>query len=146
MTSDQFFNINNDKFDIIFIDGLHEYHQVRRDIDNSLKFLNTNGVILLHDCLPRTLWNQITPRINSDWNGDVWKSIVHSRTKNNIDTYTFIADRGIGIIFPRENRNILKIDTNTNYKLLKFKDYYINHENFMRPIYFDKSKLIELFK
>ena len=29
MTSDQFFKINNDKFDIIFIDGLHEYHQVR---------------------------------------------------------------------------------------------------------------------
>ena len=28
----------------------------------------------------------VTPRINSDWNGDVWKSsfIVH---KNNIDTY-----------------------------------------------------------
>ena len=146
MTSDEFFKINKDNFDIIFIDGLHEYHQVMRDIDNSLKFLNTNGVILLHDCLPRTLWNQITPRINSDWNGDVWKSIVHSRTKTNIDTYTFIADRGIGIIFPRQNRIILRIYNNINYKLLKFKDYYINHENFMRPIFFKKSKLIELFQ
>ena len=75
-----------------------------KDIKNSLKFLNNEGIILLHDCLPRTIWNQITPRLNSDWNGDVWKSIVHCRTLENIDTYTFIADRGVGIIFPRNNR------------------------------------------
>ena len=106
LTSDDFFFKNKKNFDIIFIDGLHEYHQVMRDIKNSLKFLNKDGVILLHDCLPRTIWNQITPRINSDWNGDVWKSIVHVRTLENVDTYTFIADRGIGIIFPRKNRNL----------------------------------------
>ena len=99
MTSDHFFSINKDNFDIVFIDGLHEYSQVMKDIKNSLRFLNKEGIILLHDCLPRTIWNQITPRLNSDWNGDVWKSIVHCRTLENIDTYTFIADRGIGLIF-----------------------------------------------
>ena len=109
MTSDNFFLNNKKNFDIIFIDGLHEYHQVMRDINNSLNFLNPNGVILLHDCLPRTIWNQITPRINSDWNGDVWKSIVHCRTLEHIDTYTLIADRGIGVIFPRTNRKLLNI-------------------------------------
>ena len=46
MTSDEFFNINKDMFDIIFIDGLHEYYQVIKDIENSLNFLNDNGVIL----------------------------------------------------------------------------------------------------
>ena len=90
MTSDHFFSINKDNFDIIFIDGLHEYTQVMKDIKNSLKVLNKEGIILLHDCLPRTIWNQITPRLNSDWNGDVWKSIVHCRTLENIDTYPFI--------------------------------------------------------
>ena len=40
MTSDHFFSINKDNFDIIFIDGLHEYSQVMKDIKNSLKFLN----------------------------------------------------------------------------------------------------------
>ena len=146
MTSDEFFINNKKNFDIIFIDGLHEYHQVMRDIENSLRFLNKNGVILLHDCLPRTLWNQITPRINSDWNGDVWKSIVHSRTLTDVDTYTFIADRGVGIIFPRKNRNKLVLKNNTNFKNLKFKEYYINHDKFMNPINFSKSDLIELFK
>ena len=41
LTSDDFFSINNDKFDIIFIDGLHLEHQVDKDIFNSLKFFGT---------------------------------------------------------------------------------------------------------
>jgi len=52
MTSDDFFQTNKSKFDCIFIDGLHHYEQVIRDINNSLKILNDNGVILIHDCLP----------------------------------------------------------------------------------------------
>ena len=39
-TSDEFFESNKKNFDIIFIDGLHEYDQVKRDIKNSIKFLN----------------------------------------------------------------------------------------------------------
>ena len=64
MTSDKFFINNSDKFDLIFIDGLHEYSQVMCDIKNSLTCLAHNGVILLHDCLPRNIWNQVTARIN----------------------------------------------------------------------------------
>ena len=53
MTSDDFFRDNKEKFDLIFIDGLHETNQVDRDIENSLKFINKGGTILLHDCLPK---------------------------------------------------------------------------------------------
>tara|TARA_B100000963_G_scaffold243784_1_gene213448 strand:- start:1724 stop:2428 length:705 start_codon:yes stop_codon:yes gene_type:complete len=146
MTSDHFFSINKDNFDIIFIDGLHEYSQVMKDIKNSLKFLNKEGIILLHDCLPRTIWNQITPRLNSDWNGDVWKSIVHCRTLENIDTYTFIADRGIGLIFPRKNNNLVKFEKKLNFKDLTFKEYFIKHEYLMNTIHYDKSKIHDLFR
>ena len=52
MTSDDFFEENNFKFDCIFIDGLHTYEQAIKDILNSIKFLNNNGIIILHDCLP----------------------------------------------------------------------------------------------
>ena len=145
MTSDHFFSINKDNFDIIFIDGLHEYSQVMKDIKNSLRFLNKEGVILLHDCLPRTIWNQITPRLNSDWNGDVWKSIVHCRTLENIDTYTFIADRGIGLIFPRKNNNLVKFEKKVNFKNLTFKQYFIKHEYLMNTIHYDKLKIHDLF-
>ena len=36
LTSDDFFKQNKDKYDIIFIDGLHHSEQVYRDIKNSL--------------------------------------------------------------------------------------------------------------
>ena len=41
LTSDEFFKQNTEKYDIIFIDGLHESEQVYRDIMNSLMFLKT---------------------------------------------------------------------------------------------------------
>ena len=67
------------------------------------------------------------------WHGDVWKAIVEFRTKENIDTYTCKADHGLGIILKRPNRNLLKINI-TDFKKLKFKDYFINHKKFMNII------------
>ena len=86
-TSDKFFESNNENFDCIFIDGLHTYNQVKKDIYNSLKFLNPNGIILLHDCLPNNYFEQATPRCQYIWNGDVWKAIVECRTNKDLDTY-----------------------------------------------------------
>ena len=133
MTSNVFFKNNKIFFDCIFIDGLHIYEQVREDILNSIKFLNPNGIIILHDCLPLKIWNQIVPKIYGHWNGDVWKAIVEARTMRDIDTYTCKADHGLGLIFKRPNQNLLSLDIN-NFKKLKFKDYYINHKNFMNII------------
>ena len=133
MSSDEFFKINKDNFDIIFLDGLHTYEQTIKDIDNSLKFLKENGVIFVHDCLPKKIWNQVVPRLYGHWNGDVWKAIVHSRTYENVDTYTLKADHGLGIVFNRKNRNHLKISIR-NFKNLKFSEYYKKHKEFMNTI------------
>ena len=119
-TSDEFFSQNKDTFDLIFIDGLHIHEQVLKDIDNSLNVLNENGVILLHDCLPAKIWHQTIPQTHSSWNGDVWKSIVQSRTREDIDTYTIKADQGLGLILKRTNRDKLVHPIN-NFKNLKFK-------------------------
>ena len=78
-TSDNFFEKNKDMFDIIFIDGLHIYEQVKKDILNSIKYLNDEGVILIHDCLPDSMAKQAVPRYKMQWNGDVWKAIVDLR-------------------------------------------------------------------
>ena len=108
-TSDNFFKNNLIKFDIVFIDGLHEYDQVKKDIENSLQSLNNNGVIFLHDCIPQSYLHQAVPRAQGSWNGDVWKNIVESRTRSEIDTYVILADEGIGMILKRPNRNLLNI-------------------------------------
>ena len=140
-TSDEFFNSNTEKFDIIFLDGLHTYEQTIKDINNSLKFIKSSGVIVIHDCLPKKIWNQIVPRIYGHWNGDVWKAIVHSRTYQNADTYTCIADHGLGLIFKRKNKNLLEIKIK-EFKKLKFSDYYKNHKIFMNPISHEKIEKI----
>jgi hypothetical protein len=140
-TSDKFFKKNNIKFDIIFIDGLHEYDQVKKDINNSLLFLSDSGVIFLHDCMPRSFISQAVPRSRSAWNGDVWKSVVESRTKIEIDTYTIHADQGIGMILKRPNRKLLNLHIN-NFKKLKYKDFFYNYEKYLNVIYYEDLKNI----
>jgi len=140
-TSDNFFKKNNLKFDIIFIDGLHEYDQVKKDISNSLLFLNDNGVIFLHDCMPRGFFYQAVPRSRAVWNGDVWKNIVESRTKLEIDTYVIHADQGIGMILKRSNRNLLKLDINS-FKKLKYKYFFYNYKKCLNIIYYEDLKNI----
>ena len=105
-TSDNFFLKNQIFYDIIFIDGLHIYNQVRKDIANSLKFLKPNGIIILHDCLPLKIRDQMVPRSHEHWNGDTWKALVEVRTLENVDTYTILADNGLGVVLKRKNRNI----------------------------------------
>ena len=133
MSSDDFFNINKDKFDCIFIDGLHTYEQVKKDIDNSLKSINENGVIIVHDCLPESIFEQAVPRSKRRFKGDSWKAIVEMRTRKNIDTYTCVVDEGLGVILKRENYNLLNISVK-DFKKLSFKDYYYNNKIYMNLI------------
>ena len=74
--SDTFFLHNTATFDIIFIDGDHQYDQVIRDINNAWSCLNQGGVIVLHDMMPVNHRQASNPRIKGDpsWCGDVYKA------------------------------------------------------------------------
>ena len=137
-SSDHFFSSNEKRFDVIFIDGLHHYEQVLKDINNSLKILNDDGFILVHDTLPRSLAHQAVPRYRGSWQGDVWKSIVELRTKENIDIITCKIDLGVSIIKKTKNQNLLKINCN-DFSKLKFRDYYYNHYKFMNIINYEET-------
>ena len=47
--SDSFFDNNQIFFDIIYIDGLHKYYQVQKDLNNALKYLKEDGIIICDD-------------------------------------------------------------------------------------------------
>lgn len=122
-TSDDFFINNQNKFDIIFIDGLHMMEQVDKDIENSLNCLNEGGLILLHDCNPPTEFHQrenycIDGKYPS-WNGTVWKSIVKLRfNRDDLKVNVIDTDWGVGIISKSQNEKL--IDTvNLEYKNLE---------------------------
>ena len=139
-TSDDFFKDNKDKFDIVFIDGLHIYDQVKRDILNSVDCLKENGIILVHDCMPDSMSKQAVPRYRMVWNGDVWKAIVDLRQEENLEIYTCEIDQGIAIITKKKNTSILKLNKPINK--LKFKDYFNNYKEYMRVISLEKFKEI----
>ena len=139
-TSDKFFLENNEKFDIVFIDGLHIYSQVKKDILNSVQCLKPNGIVLVHDCMPDSVGKQAVPRYKMQWNGDVWKAIVDLRQKDNLEIFTCEIDQGIGIISNKKNSSILKLDIPINK--IKFKDYYYNYKEYMRVISINEFKEI----
>ncbi len=138
MTSDEFFAQNNDKFDIIFIDGLHQYEQVKRDMLNAVAALNDNGVIIVHDCLPKNYYAQLPFPSGGDWNGDVWKAFVEMRTLAHIDCAVCLIDHGLGIIKKRRSNNPLQLDTK-DFLSLKFKDFMANHRIWLNVKSYDEA-------
>ena len=133
MTSDEFFEhnrkVDKDSFDIIFIDGLHEKEQVLKDINNALLILNPDGVILIHDCLPRTERMQGS-YCGGEWTGDVWKAMVEVRKDSRIDSVTIDTDYGFGMIFKRLNTSIYPKTIGD----LTWEDYTKNREGLLRVI------------
>jgi hypothetical protein len=98
MTSDDFFKENTEKFDAIFIDGLHEYSQVRRDALNALNAINEGGWIAFHDFLPSTWKEHHVPRISKVWTGDCWKLAVELSRATDIEFRIVKIDRGVGLM------------------------------------------------
>lgn len=100
MTSDTYFSCYASKFDVAFIDGDHSYEQSLRDVENCLKWMNVNGVIILHDCNP-TQPEWATPTFveaSPNWCGEVWKTIVTLRTRSDLYVSVLNIDFGIGVV------------------------------------------------
>lgn len=123
MTSDDFFKDNNSKFDIIFIDGLHTYDQVKKDFINSYNSLSDEGIIYIHDLLPVKSIYQSTKRKTSIWNGDVWKLAYQLASYEPFKKNFVIAkiDFGVGIL--------KKKSTFDNLDFLKVNFSSLNHNN-----------------
>lgn len=116
LTSDAFFRINQERFDLVFIDGLHLKEQVLKDVDNALAILKEGGIILLHDCLPTQEFHQFrkpTPGKGA-WTGDVWKAVVELRTRSDVDIAVLDCDWGLGVVRRTPNSARLLPDESTN--------------------------------
>ncbi len=124
MTSDEFFKrYNHLKFNVIFIDGLHEYEQCQRDCLNSIKSLEDGGIIIFHDFLPRSPFEENVPRKQSAWTGDVWKVAVELTHSVNVDFRIVNIDHGIGILKIKKNFQYHKMDNLKNEDFKNFLEY-----------------------
>jgi predicted O-methyltransferase YrrM len=49
LTSDEYFEQFDEKFDLIYVDGDHRYSQQIKDYTNALQVLNRDGILGGHD-------------------------------------------------------------------------------------------------
>lgn len=118
MTSDDFFKKKakalqqKAKPQLIFIDGLHTFEASLNDVLNSLKIIDPNGIIVLHDCLPphkaaatpaKSLKGAVKTEISGwtgTWCGDVWKCMAYIKEKHSkqLEVFVLNTDMGLGII------------------------------------------------
>jgi Methyltransferase domain len=114
-TSDAFFAnetalLEQHGIDVALIDGLHTYGQAVRDVENTLRYLRDDGVIVLHDCNPANASIACSASSladfraqnhwwNYNWSGDVWKAIVYLRsTRHDLRVAVLKCDFGVGLI------------------------------------------------
>jgi predicted O-methyltransferase YrrM len=67
-TSDHFFKLNEIMFSFIYVDGCHAPEFIRRDLDNSFKFLKIGGIMWMddyeyperdcHSCRPKVIMDE----------------------------------------------------------------------------------------
>lgn len=82
-TSDAFFAAGHldrlgARFDLAFLDGMHWFDFLLRDFINAERYMTSDGIIVLHDCVPWTANMTLRDRskVNgSAWTGDVWKVV-----------------------------------------------------------------------
>lgn len=124
LTSDEAFKSmpKEKKWDIIFIDGYHEFNQVFRDIRNSLEHLNDNGSIVCHDMLP--------PKpdfVDIKYCGDGYRAFAKLRMSDeNLEMYVVDVDYGCGVI--RKGNQTLYED---KFFVDEFNYFHDNRQNLM---------------
>ena len=99
LTSDEYFanlddiykinTIEEDhKFDIIFLDGMHQVEYIIKDIYNSLNYIKSDGKIFIDDILPikereqrkipeKHYYENGILKYGESWTGDIWKVIYY---------------------------------------------------------------------
>lgn len=132
MTSDEMFAQMKDsvKFDIVFIDGLHEGFQVYKDFINSYNHLRVGGVIIMHDCKPTSEDLAHFPRGDkNEWYGTSWTSIPMLKEFNGIDVNVIDTNCGLGI-YRKTKDDVLEIthlmegvDPETKYDFNDYEKY-----------------------
>jgi SAM-dependent methyltransferase len=103
MTSDAFFaDYAGPPFDVVFIDGLHVYEQVRRDLDGALRVLKPGGWVAIHDMMPRDWLEEHVPQIRTrGWTGDGWKVAFELLAAPDMEFRLLMIDHGVLVAHAR---------------------------------------------
>jgi len=85
LTSDEYFATRDlvadlgGPVDLAFVDGLHHFDAVLRDVANLERHSASASAILLHDTVPIDAASATRERRTPVWTGDVWRAVVALR-------------------------------------------------------------------
>jgi hypothetical protein len=133
ITSDEFFSVNSLKFDVVLVDGLHQYEQAIKDILNALNCLKGNGYIVVHDCSPPTEAAAAREQGSGAWCGDTWKTMydLHANYPT-IDSFVLDGDYGLGIVSKQNREERFEPRYNEEIVGLPFSFYQEHKEEFQK--------------
>ncbi len=91
LTSDAFFAAepHTTRYDIVYVDGLHTFEQVMRDVNNAILRMHTRSVMLIDDTVPNDVYSTLPDLETAErfrtaagstrrsWHGDVFKTIFY---------------------------------------------------------------------
>lgn len=96
-------------FDLIFVDGLHEYRQCYRDVLHSIAHLSPQGVVVVDDVVPTSaaaahpilshaeFAAKASGRQLDDWMGDVFRAAIGLATLHaELEVRTIVDNQGRG--------------------------------------------------
>ena len=85
--------------DYAFIDGLHTFEQVTKDVINTLNATKAGSWIGIHDLIPLNWIEEHVPGYpEHHWTGDVWKVIYFIKGLKGIEFNIVLIDHGVGLI------------------------------------------------
>ena len=152
VTSDEFFAASHirSKFDVVYIDGLHTFEQVLRDMLNAIEFLSPLGVVIIDDITPNSYHAALPslteafqvrdyvrawhPELLDDatWMGDVYKVAFFVKTfMQQFDFATVVENHGQLLMWrrPREPEELGR-STVRDLAAVEFKDIVLQRHVF----------------
>jgi len=151
MSSDEYFgrilsNNTGVRFDVVFIDGGHDYGQAMKDIDNGLKSLAPGGFLVAHDVNPLTEIASTTfmgdfkkkvveaglvDGVDASWNGDVWKCLVELGERG-YEYYSVDLVHGLAVVPYQSVKPKLTKQREAEISVLGFEYFDKNREKILR--------------
>jgi len=118
VTSDAYFGqvSPTEKFDVIYLDGLHTFEQTLRDLLNAVSFLKDDGIIIIDDVYPREYHSALanvkhahlvkahTGSENKEWMGDVYKLTFFIESFLQQYSYRMVSNNHGQLVMWRETR------------------------------------------
>ena len=142
-TSDDFFAsaaprlYADQKVQLALVDGMHQYEYALRDVENTLNVATDDVVIILHDCNPATKQAASTfeewksNNYSYQWNGDVWKAIVHLRSqRKDLTSFVLDTDFGLGVVVRKLNQRPLNLSAD-RIRSLTYEDLNKNRKEWL---------------